>query len=280
MNKSGWPKDSRRTVGTCALWLIGCSVRSAKPMTRYRRLGCGLSRSGTNEFQNLTGWLTTVVARVCLDILRTRKSRREESIGSEIPELRSDVDPEHEALMADSVGLALMVVLDRLNPAERLAFVLHDLFAIPFEEIAGIVERSPEAARQLASRARRRVRGAPANPGADIQTQRVVADAFLSALHRGDVNGLVEVLDPDVVFRADAKAAATSKATEVRGAETWARGSGPIRSGGPVCRTHAPRRECGPGSGSSGTLIASPSFFVRRWEDSEGRGRRGSATSE
>ena len=172
------------------------------------------------------------------------------------------------------------VVLDRLNPAERLAFVLHDLFAVPLEDIAGIVRRSPEVARQLASRARRSVRGAPANPRADIQTQRVVVDAFLSALRLRDVNGLVKVLDPDVVFRADAQAAAAGKATEVRGADTWATGAVQIRSGGPLRRTHARRRECRPCFGSSGTLIASASFLVRRWEDSDGGSRRRSATAD
>jgi RNA polymerase sigma-70 factor (ECF subfamily) len=181
-----------------------------------------LSRSDAGELENLTGWLTTVVARVCLDMLRARKSRREDSIGPQLPE-PVQRDPEQETLMADSVGLALMVVLDRLTPSERLAFVLHDLFAVPFEEVAGIVGRSPEAARQLASRARRRVRGVPDSPSGDIKAQRTVVEAFLAALRRGDVNGLVAVLDPEVVFRADAKSAATGKATEVRGAETWAR---------------------------------------------------------
>jgi RNA polymerase sigma-70 factor (ECF subfamily) len=182
-----------------------------------------LSRSDAGELENLTGWLTTVVARVCLDMLRARKSRREDSIGPQLAEPPVQRDPEQETLMADSVGLALMVMLDRLTPAERLAFVLHDLFAVPFEEVAGIVGRSPEGARQLASRARRRVRGAPDSSSGDIRAQRTVVEAFLAALRQGDVNGLVAVLDPEVVFRADAKSAATGKATEVRGSETWAR---------------------------------------------------------
>jgi RNA polymerase sigma-70 factor (ECF subfamily) len=182
-----------------------------------------LSRSDAGELENLTGWLTTVVARVCLDMLRARKSRREDSMPQQLSEPAVQRDPEQETLMADSVGLALMVMLDRLTPAERLAFVLHDLFAVPFEEVAGIVGRSPEAARQLASRARRRVRGAPDGPSGDIRAQRTVVEAFLAALRRGDVNGLLAVLDPEVVFQADAESAATGKATEVRGAETWAR---------------------------------------------------------
>jgi RNA polymerase sigma-70 factor (ECF subfamily) len=183
------------------------------------------SRSDTAEVENLTGWLTTVVARVCLDMLRARKSRREASL--ETPERNSPRDsgddPENELLMADAVGLATLVVLDRLNPAERLAFVLHDVFGVSFEEIAGIVGRSPEAARQLASRARRRVRGGPLTASAGLKAQRTVVEAFLDALRRGDVSGLVAVLDPGVVFRADRFSAATGKATEVRGAETWAR---------------------------------------------------------
>lgn len=185
-----------------------------------------LSRSGTSEMENLTAWLTTVVARICLDLLRARKSRREDFLSaqeSELPAKRDNTsNPEHETLMADSVGLALLVVLDRLNPAERLAFVLHDLFAVPFEEIAGIVGRSPEAARQLASRARRRVQGAPITANSDLRAQRAVVDAFLAALRGGDLNGLLAVLDPEVVIRADEKAAASGKATEVRGAATWA----------------------------------------------------------
>src|ERR1700716_596787 len=148
-----------------------------------------LSRSDTSGVENLSGWLTTVVARVCLDMLRSRKSRREEALGAQVPEpvvRREDgVDPEHEALLADSVGLALLVVLDTLDPAERLAFVLHDIFAVPFDEIAPIVERSPTAARQLASRARRRVRGAPTVPDAELSSQREVVDAFLAASRAG-----------------------------------------------------------------------------------------------
>jgi RNA polymerase sigma factor (sigma-70 family) len=166
-----------------------------------------LSRADTGGVENLGGWLTTVVARVSLDMLRSRRSRREQPLGPHVPEpivSRSDgVDPEHEALLADSVGLALLVVLETLGPAERLAFVLHDMFAVPFDEIAPIVGRSPESARQLASRARRRVRTAAPAPDADLALQREVVDAFLAAAREGDFEALVAVLDPDVVLRAD-----------------------------------------------------------------------------
>jgi RNA polymerase sigma factor (sigma-70 family) len=166
-----------------------------------------LSRIDSDEVENLGGWLTTVVARVSLNILRSRRSRREEPLDVHMPEPivdRADgTDPEHEALLADSVGLALLVVLETLNPAERLAFVLHDMFAVPFDEIAPIVDRSPEAARQLASRARRRIQGESAVPDADLHTQREVLDAFLAAAREGNFEALLEVLDPDVVLRTD-----------------------------------------------------------------------------
>src|ERR1700716_1561790 len=167
-----------------------------------------LSRADTSGVENLGGWLTTVVARVCLDMLRSRKSRREEPLDEQGPEpirsQESGTDPEHEAQLADSVGLALLVVLDTLAPDERLAFVLHDMFQLPFEEIAPMVDRSPEAARQLASRARRRVKGAeiPA-PDPDLARQRDVVDAFFLAARGGDFDALVVLLDPDVVLRSD-----------------------------------------------------------------------------
>jgi RNA polymerase sigma-70 factor (ECF subfamily) len=165
-----------------------------------------LNRSETSEVENMRGWLTTVVARVCLDMLRARRARREDFVGSELPEPIVTLPangPEDETLLADSVGLALLVVLDTLTPAERLAFVLHDMFGMPFEAIAPIVERSPAATRQLASRARRRVRGATPVPDLDLARQREVVDAFLAAAREGDFDALVAVLDPDVVFRAD-----------------------------------------------------------------------------
>jgi RNA polymerase sigma factor (sigma-70 family) len=166
-----------------------------------------LSRSDTATIENLTAWLTTVVARVSLNMLRSRKSRREEPLDFHVPDpivsrAGDRLDPEHAALLSDSVGLALLVILDTLAPDERLAFVLHDMFAVPFEEIAPIVGRSPTAARQLASRARRRVQGA-AVPDADLHSQRVLVDAFLAAARAGDLDRLLAVLDPDVVLRAD-----------------------------------------------------------------------------
>lgn len=166
-----------------------------------------LSRSDAASIDNLSGWLTTVTARVCLDMLRSRKSRREESLDAGMPELvlsRADqMDPEHETLFADSVSLALLVVLQTLSPQERLAFVLHDTFAVPFEEIAAIVGCSPEAARQLASRARRRIRGTTAVPDVDRSQQRKVVDAFITAVRTGSLEALLEVLDPGVVLRSD-----------------------------------------------------------------------------
>lgn len=181
-----------------------------------------LSRSDTSGVDNLRGWLTTVVGRVCLDMLRTRASRREEPLLADRPEPiagRADgSDPEHEAILADAVGLALLVVLDALAPAERLAFVLHDLFAVPFDEIAPIVGRSPAAARQLASRARRRVRAAAPTADADPARQREVVDAFLAAARSGDFDALLAVLDPDVVLRADGAAVRSSAAAQGKGA--------------------------------------------------------------
>jgi len=183
-----------------------------------------LNRTDASEVENLDAWLTTVVARVSLNMLRARRLRREERLGVPMPEPivdRADgVDPEHEALLADSVGLALLVVLETLSPPERVAFVLHDIFAVPFDEIAPIVDRSPEAARQLASRARRRVQGENTVPDADLGTQRRVVDAFLAAAREGDFEGLLEVLDPDVVLRRDV--APLGGAGEVRGARAVA----------------------------------------------------------
>jgi RNA polymerase sigma-70 factor (ECF subfamily) len=178
-----------------------------------------LSRTDTSDVENLGAWLTTVVARVSLNMLRSRRTRREEPMGVHVPEPIVDpVDasnPEHEALLADSVGLALLVVLEMLSPAERLAFVLHDMFGVPFEQIAGIVQRSPDAARQMASRARRRVRGASPVSDVDLSAQREIVDAYLAASREGNFEGLVALLDPDVVVRADIGEAGWR---EVRGA--------------------------------------------------------------
>jgi RNA polymerase sigma factor (sigma-70 family) len=184
-----------------------------------------LGRTDADEIENLGGWLTTVVGRVSLDMLRSRKARREEPLDARLPDPivdRADgIDPEHEALLADSVGLALMVVLETLKPPERLAFVLHDIFDVPFDEIAPIVDRSPEAARQLASRARRRVRAERTEPDTDLKTQREVVDAFMAAARGGDFDRLLAVLDPDVVVRQDAGPVVGSQ--EIRGAAAVAR---------------------------------------------------------
>jgi RNA polymerase sigma-70 factor (ECF subfamily) len=179
------------------------------------------SRADTTDVENLSGWLTTVVARVCLNMLRSRRTRREDPLEARLPDpivsQEDRADPEQQAMLADSVGLALLVVLEMLDPAERLAFVLHDMFAMPFDEIAPIVDRSPAAARQLASRARRRVQGAPV-PDTDLTRQREVVDAFFAAARDGDFDALVAVLDPDVVLRADTGAAGPGASAVVRGA--------------------------------------------------------------
>jgi RNA polymerase sigma-70 factor (ECF subfamily) len=203
---------------------LGARFEQERPQLRriaYRMLGTlddaddavqeawiRLSRTDESSVQNLGAWLKTVVSRVCLDMLRTRRSRHEEFVGSWMPEPIVAIDgaptPEDEALIADGVGLALYVVLETLNPAERLAFVLHDMFAMPYDEIAAIVGRSPEAARQLASRARRRVQGAKAEPDAGLVEQQQVVQAFLTAAREGDFDALLELLDPEVTLRVDA----------------------------------------------------------------------------
>jgi len=185
-----------------------------------------LSRSDAAAIENLGGWLTTVVGRICLNMLKARKSRREEPLEVHVPDPvvspADGPDPEQEALLADSVGLALLVVLETLEPAERLAFVLHDTFGVPFDDIAPMIGRSSAATRQLASRARRRVRGAAPPPDADLTTQRQVVDAFMAAAREGDFEGLIAVLDPDVVLRADGGAGI---ARVIQGAEAVARGA-------------------------------------------------------
>src|SRR5215211_111062 len=184
-----------------------------------------LSRSNASEIDNLEAWLVTVVGRVALNMLRSRKTRREEPLDAHLPDPIVDraeegIDPEHEALLADSVGLALLVVLETLTPAERLAYVLHDMFSVPFDEIGAILDRSPDAARQLASRGRRRIRGADTTPDADAAAQQQVVAAFLAAARDGDFDALVAVLDPDVVERVDT---GSGTILEVRGAENVAR---------------------------------------------------------
>src|SRR5437867_3216109 len=202
-----------------------------------------LARSDTAAVDNLGGWLTTVVARLCLDRLRTRTARREEPMGIHLPEPivsspDAAPDPEQEALLADSVGLAMLVVLETLAPAERLAFVLHDTFGRPFEQIAPIVERTPTAARQLASRARRRVRGAVAPAHVSAARQRELVDAFLAAARAGDFEALLRVLDPEIVVRADAGAMVTpvGRTREVRGAAEVARQALAFRALAPGAR--------------------------------------------
>lgn len=186
------------------------------------------ARTDTGDVENLRGWLTTVTARVCLNALRRRRTRAEEPLDHHVPDPvvtltgGGGLDPEHEAVLADSVSLAMLVVLESLPPAERLAFVLHDMFAMPFDEIAAIVDRSPAAARQLASRGRRRVQAAPVTPDRDLERQRRAVDAFFAAAHDGDFDALVSVLDPDVVLRSDAGPLRPEGSLVVRGATTVA----------------------------------------------------------
>jgi RNA polymerase sigma factor (sigma-70 family) len=212
-------EEHRSRMRAVAFRMLG-SVSEADDVVQEAWLR--LRRSGPSDVENLGGWLTTVVARISLNMLRSRHSRREEPIDVHVPDPIVDrvdgPDPEHEALLADSVGLALLVVLETLNPPERLAFVLHDMFGVPFDEIAPIVDRSPGAARQLASRARRRVQGETTVPDADIDTQHEVVNAFLAASRDGDFAALLEVLDPDVVLRADLGALPMGASREVRGA--------------------------------------------------------------
>jgi RNA polymerase sigma factor (sigma-70 family) len=216
-------EDHRTHLRAVAYRMLG-SVSEADDAVQEAWLR--LSRSDRSEIENLGGWLTTVVARVCLNMLRSRKSRREESLEVHMPDPvvsgEDGGDPEYEALLADSVGLALLVVLDTLAPAERLAFVLHDMFGVPFDEIAALVDRSPTAARQLASRARRRVQGATPEPDADLTRQREVVDAFFAAAREGDFEALVAVLDPDVVLRSDGGVARPAASALVQGARAVA----------------------------------------------------------
>ena len=226
-----------------------------------------LSRSGTSGIENLGGWMTTIVARVCLNMLRSRSSRREQPLGVHVPDpivSRADgIDPEHEALLADSVGLALLVVLETLTPAERLAFVLHDMFSVPFEEIAPIVGRSEVAARQLASRARRRVQGATPSPDTDLTHQREVVDAFLAASRDGDFEALLAVLDPDVVLRADAGAVRAGLSREVRGAAAVAEQALFFSRAAPSARPALVNGAAGVVVASGGRPIAVMGFTVR-----------------
>jgi RNA polymerase sigma factor (sigma-70 family) len=228
MNEQDWLaerfEEHRTHLRAVAYRMLG-SVSEADDAVQEAWLR--LSRSETDEIENLGGWLTTVVGRVCLNMLRSRRTRAEQPIDEvHVPDpiisSESGLDPEQQALLADSVGLALFVVLESLDPAERLAFVLHDMFAVPFDEIAPMVGRSPAAARQLASRARRRVQREAPEPDVDLVAQREVVDAFFAASRDGDFEGLLAVLDPDVVVRADGGAARPSATVVVRGAEAVA----------------------------------------------------------
>jgi RNA polymerase sigma factor (sigma-70 family) len=216
-------EDNRTRLRAVAYRMLG-SLSEADDAVQEAWLR--LSRADASEIRELGGWLTTVVARVCLDMLRSRRSRREAPLDAHVPDpivSRADgSNPEQEALLADSIGLALIVVLETLDPAERLAFVLHDMFAMPFDEIAPIVGRTPAAARQLASRARRRVQGATTASQPDVTRQREVVDAFLAASRDGDFESLLAVLDPDVVLRLDRGAVPVGASMVVRGASAVA----------------------------------------------------------
>jgi RNA polymerase sigma factor (sigma-70 family) len=217
-------EEHRRRLRAVAYRMLG-SLTEADDAVQEAWLR--LSRQDAAAIENLGGWLTTVVARICLNEVKARNSRREEPVGVHVPDPvvshENGVDPEQEALLADSIGLALLVVLETLEPAERLAFVLHDMFAVPFDEIAPIVDRSSAAARQLASRARRRVQGTAPVSDVDLATQREVIDAFIAAAREGDFHALIAVLDPDVVLRADVGQPPAAMSHEVRGADAVAR---------------------------------------------------------
>jgi RNA polymerase sigma factor (sigma-70 family) len=220
-----------------------------------------LSRSGDTAIDNVGAWLTTVVGRVCIDMLRARRSRREDLVGTWLPEpvvtVDDHADPEQETLLADSVGLALLVVLETLTPSERLAFVLHDTFGVPFEEIAPMIDRTPAAARQLASRARRRVRGAPTVPDPDLPKQREVVEAFLAATRAGDFEALLAVLDPGVVFRIDTGARTGIAPALVSGAADVARQAATQgRKFAPLCRPALVNGAAGIVVGAPGSAFA------------------------
>jgi RNA polymerase sigma factor (sigma-70 family) len=221
MNTSEWQAEqfeqSRAHLRAVAYRMLGSRAEAEDAV---QEAWMRFARTDTGAVENLRGWLTTVVSRVCLDMLRARRARREELFDLPSVTLECPADPEQEAVLADSVGLALLVVLETLSPPERLAFVLHDMFGMPFEEIAPIVERNPAAARQLASRARRRVRGVELDAAAEsLAHQRKVVDAFLAASREGDFEALVSVLAPDVVFHADRGANLAPGAIEITGAE-------------------------------------------------------------
>jgi RNA polymerase sigma-70 factor (ECF subfamily) len=231
-----------------------------------------LSRSGADGVENLRAWCTTGVARVCLDMLRSRRARREEPFGPHVPDpivgQAAGADPEHEVLLADSVGLALLVVLEELTPAERLAFVLHDMFAVPFDEIAALIGRTPAAARQLASRARRRVQGAPV-PDADLDRQRVIVDAFLAAARSADFDALVAVLAPDVVLHIDRGERPPGASTTVRGARAVAERGIAFSRLAPFARPALVNRAAGFVVARSDRLLGVAGFTIARGKIAE-----------
>jgi RNA polymerase sigma factor (sigma-70 family) len=226
------------------------------------------SRAGSSGVDNVAGWLTTIVTRVCLNLLRSRERRREESLDTavRVPDPligRPDrLDPEHEALLSDSVGLALMVVLEELTPAERIAFVLHDIFAVPFDEIAVMIERTPAATRQLASRARRRVQGQAPTPDPDVAKQQEVVDAFLAASRAGDFDALVRILDPDVVLHADGGTRRARQSVVVHGAEAVAGQAVLARRIAPFARPALVNGAAGLVAVAAGRVLAVMSFTV------------------
>ena len=226
-----------------------------------------LSRADTSDVANLRGWLTTVVGRVCLDVLRQRQSRREDPLEVRVPDpvvvFDDETDPERAALLADSVGLALLVVLEQLQPAERLAFVLHDVFAVPFDEIGGMLDRTPEATRQLASRARRRVQGTAPAPDADLASQRRVVDAFFAAARDGDFESLIAVLDPDVVLRSDGGPSNPEATVLVRGADSVASRAYSFRHLSPWVRPALVNGAPGVVVSPEGRAVSVLSFVVR-----------------
>jgi RNA polymerase sigma factor (sigma-70 family) len=264
-------------------WLAEC-FESERPHLRavaYRLLGSlseaddavqeswlHMSRADSRSVSNLRGWLTTVVARICLDMLRARAARREELLEGHLPDViisrAEGMDPEQEVLLAESVGLALQVVLETLEPAERVAFVLHDVFAVPFDEIAPLVGRSSMAARQLASRARRLVQGAAPAPDADLAQSRAVVDAFFAAVREGDVAALLAVLDPDVVIRADYGALHGGASREARGARAVAEGAVKFAWGARFARPVLVNGAVGAVAASGGQLFAVVAFTVRQ----------------
>ncbi|HUO69492.1 MAG TPA: RNA polymerase sigma factor SigJ [Solirubrobacteraceae bacterium] len=270
MTTSDWLTEEfehhRTRLHAVAYRMLG-SISEADDAVQECWLRC--NHSDTSAVDNLARWLTTVVGRISLDMLRARASRREEYVGSWLPEpiVSADLDrgPEEEAVLADSVGLALLVVLETLTPAARLAYVLHDMFGISFEEIAPIVDRSPAAARQLASRARRRIRGAEPEPDSDLRTQRELVDAFLAASRAGDFDALIAVLDPHVVFRIDAGADSPLARPPLSGADAVAREV--LARGAPF----APQGHSAIVNGGAGVVVGPPSspfaiagFTVRR----------------